>query len=66
MNHQILRDVKNWSSNSSIIAQAKFENDQLQSGWMTLNIESKEEAEDEIQAYAAGLLEGYVSGQVLR
>ena len=54
--------MKNWSSNSSIIAQAKFENDQLQSGWMTLNIESKEEAEDEIQAYAAGLLEGYVSG----
>ena len=54
--------MKDWSSNSSIIAQAKFENNQLQSGWMTLNIKSKEEAEDEIQAYAAGLLEGYVSG----
>ena len=54
--------MKDWSTNSSIIAQAKFENDQLLSGWMTLNIESKEEAEDEIQAYAAGLLEGYVSG----
>ena len=54
--------MKNWSSNSSIIAQAKFDNDQLQSGWMTLIIESKEEASDELQAYAAGLLEGYVTG----
>ena len=59
---QILRDVKDWSSNSSIIAQANFENDQQQSGWMFLNIESKGEAKDEIQAYAAGLLEGYVTG----
>ena len=57
-----MREVKDWKENSSIIAQAKFENDQQQSGWMFLNIESKGEASDELQAYAAGLLEGYVTG----
>ena len=59
---QILQDVKNWKENKTIVAQAKFKNDQQNSGWMILNIETKEDFEDDTQAYAAGLLEGYVTG----
>jgi len=59
---QILQDVKNWKENRTIVAQAKFKNDQQNTGWMILNIETKEDFEDDTQAYAAGLLEGYVTG----
>ena len=58
---QILSYVKSWLDNRTIVAQAKFENEQQNSGWMYLNVETKGEFEDEIQAYAAGLLEGYVT-----
>ena len=58
---QILPGIKNWLDNETIIAQAKFDNDQQNSGWMFLNIESKENVPDENQAYAAGLLEGYLT-----
>ena len=47
---------------STIVAQAEFVNDQQKSGWMVLNIETKEGVDDDTQAYAAGLLEGYVTG----
>ena len=59
---QIIQDVQNWKDNRTIVAQAKFQNDQQKSGWMILNIETKESVDDDTQAYAAGLLEGYVTG----
>ena len=58
----IVKDVNDWLYNDTIGAQAKFENKQLKNGWMFLNIETKEDFADDKQAYAAGLLEGYLTG----
>ena len=58
----IVKDVNDWLYNDTIGAQAKFMNKQLETGWMFLNVETKEEFSDEKQAYAAGLLEGYLTG----
>jgi len=38
-----------------------FDNDQTNSGWMYLEISTKESAEDYLQAEAAGILEGYLT-----
>ena len=58
----VVRDVEDWLYNDTIGAQAKFENKQQETGWMYLNVETKEKFSDEKQAYAAGLLEGYLTG----
>ena len=58
----IVKDAEDWLYNDTIGAQAKFENKQQETGWMFLNVETKEEFSDEKQAYAAGLLEGYLTG----
>ena len=58
----IVKDVDDWLYNDTIGAQAKFMNKQLETGWMFLNVETKVEFSDEKQAYAAGLLEGYLTG----
>jgi len=42
-----------------VIARGSFENAQQKTGWMYLDIETRETAEDELQAKAAGILEGY-------
>ena len=54
--------MENWLDNNTILAQAKFENEQQKTGWMFLHVETKEAFQDEFQAYAAGLLEGYLTG----
>ena len=59
---QILSDVKYWRENDTILAKAIFENKQHSTGWMLLHIETKDSVEDDNQAYAAGLLEGYLTG----
>ena len=59
---QILYDVKDWKNNTTVVAKAKFDNEQKNTGWMFLEIETKEDIKDEDQAYAAGLLEGYLTG----
>jgi len=45
------------------IASARFEDGLLQQGWGILNIETNPETNDEDQAYAAGLLEGFLTAE---
>ena len=54
--------MKYWRENDTVLAKAVFENKQQSTGWMLLHIETKDSVEDDNQAYAAGLLEGYLTG----
>ena len=42
-----------------VAARGCFENNQNETGWMTLDIQTNEKIDDEVQAEAAGILEGY-------
>ena len=57
----MLNDINSWDGKEQIVAQAKFDNDQQETGWMFLEVETEESVEDSLQAYAAGLLEGYLT-----
>lgn len=46
---------------ASVVAWARFTNDQLTNGWMNLEITTNEHFPDEIQAQAAGFAEGYLT-----
>ena len=61
---QIIKNVgsRNWWDDKTIVAQAKFDNEQQKTGWMYLNVETRGEFDDKKQAYGAGLLEGYLTG----
>ena len=42
-----------------VAARGCFDNVQNQTGWLNLDIETNEVADDEVQATAAGILEGF-------
>ena len=50
-----------FEDDDSIIAIANFTNSQLETGWMYLEVETKESMADELQAKAAGIAEGYLT-----
>ena len=43
------------------MAVANFTNEQLQTGWMYLEVQSRPDADDNLQARAAGIAEGYLT-----
>ncbi|KAL1446445.1 hypothetical protein MTO96_028825 [Rhipicephalus appendiculatus] len=47
------------------VAWGTFKNDINESGWAFLQIETNERAKDEVQAYAAGALEAYLTRQLI-
>ena len=57
----VVQDIKDWESNDTIVAMAKFDNDQQKTGWMYLEVKTKESAPDDVQSYAAGLIEGFLT-----
>jgi hypothetical protein len=51
-----------WNDGASlrnVVARGSFENAQNKTGWMFLEIQTSESADDKVQARAAGILEGY-------
>jgi hypothetical protein len=51
-----------WNDEASlrdVVARGSFENAQNKTGWMFLEIQTSELADDKVQARAAGILEGY-------
>ncbi len=49
------------SDSSNVVAIANYTNFQLETGWMYLEVRTNPEFEDETQALAAGMLEGYLT-----
>ena len=56
--HPLLID---WDEDLSIIARANFTNAQTSTGWMMLEIQTRETSPDQLQAEAAGIAEGYLT-----
>ena len=50
-----------WDEDHSIIARANFTNAQTSTGWMFLEVQTRESAPDQLQAQAAGIAEGYLT-----
>ena len=50
-----------WEEDHSIIARANFTNAQSSTGWMFLEVQTRESAPDQLQAEAAGMAEGYLT-----
>ena len=46
---------------TGLVAAANYTNSQLQTGWGNLEIATSKYMDDEVQAYAAGLAEGYLT-----
>ena len=44
-----------------IVAVAKFTNNQEETGWLNLEVQTWEAAEDRVAARAAGIAEGYLT-----
>ena len=49
------------TADGSVVARAEYRNQQLETGWNLLEIETNGEVDDKIQAEAAGLLEGFLT-----
>ena len=47
---------------SPIVASTSFSNDQKENGWMKLEVTTNADFDDEDQAIAAGIAEGYITG----
>ena len=47
---------------SPIIASTNFSYDQKENGWMKLEVTTNADFDDEDQAIAAGIAEGYITG----
>ena len=58
---QIKEEDIAWSSDPTVAARASFVNAQNATGWMYLEITTNVDMQDEVQAMAAGLLEGYLT-----
>jgi hypothetical protein len=58
---QISDELLDWSSNPKVVARANFTNGQLSTGWLYLEVQTRESAEDVLQARAAGIAEGYLT-----
>ena len=54
-------DFLDWEEDHSIIARANFTNAQSSTGWMFLEVQTRESAPDQLQAEAAGMAEGYLT-----
>lgn len=63
---KILHDLVDWAENPTVVARASLDNAQQTSGWMYLEVQTRENAEDKIQAKAAGIAEGYLTRQERR
>ena len=50
-----------WDVDYSVIAVANFTNAQNTTGWMMLEVQTRESAPDQMQAQAAGIAEGYLT-----
>ena len=50
-----------WDVDYSVIARANFTNAQNSTGWMMLEVQTRESAPDQMQAQAAGIAEGYLT-----
>ena len=50
-----------WDEDYSVIARANFTNAQSTTGWMMLEVQTRESAPDQLQAQAAGIAEGYLT-----
>lgn len=48
-----------------VVAWANFQDDIMQSGWSYLQVQSNPDVQDDIQAYAAGALEGYLTAHLM-
>ena len=54
-------DYLDWDEDHSIVARANFTNAQTSTGWMFLEVQTRESAPDQLQAQAAGIAEGYLT-----
>lgn len=58
---QFKTEIIDFKDDPNVIAVANFTNDQHGSGWMYLEIKTREDANDKMQAKAAGIAEGYLT-----
>ena len=54
-------ELLDWDADHTIIARANFTNAQSSTGWMFLEVQTREFAPDQLQAQAAGIAEGYLT-----
>ncbi len=59
--HQVDKGLKDFASYSDVLAVANLTNSQTQTGWMYLEVKTREDANDVMQAKAAGVAEGYLT-----
>lgn len=60
-NWTITPGLMDWDDDINLVARANFTNAQSSTGWMMLEVETRESAPDQLQAEAAGIAEGYLT-----
>ena len=58
---KVIPDLVDWDEDHTVIARANFTNAQNSTGWMILEVQTREEVPDQLQAQAAGIAEGYLT-----
>jgi hypothetical protein len=58
---KVFHELIDWTADETVIARANFTNAQESTGWMLLEVQTRESAPDQLQAQAAGLAEGYLT-----
>ncbi len=57
----MLPGLISFSSDPTVVAVANLTNSQVETGWMYLEVQTDEAKADEMQAFAAGIAEGYLT-----
>lgn len=58
---RVIPQLMDWDEDHDLVARANFTNAQNSTGWMFLEVQTRETAPDQLQAEAAGIAEGYLT-----